>query len=170
MVLHAVPAVGDVVRAVAHGAGQPRLLDLRPIGGAEQFDRLKAHVVALAAKVLKGHFGGLVLAGIQQAAIAPQRHGVVNVAFEFGAGGIIRRLEAVRETCGCGEGSHAPGELAKSGTARKSLIHGRQLKQRTASGTANLLRGTAWEGVALVWRGNGGGTVGERRGNGQYPE
>ena len=92
VVLDAVPAVGDAVRAVAHGAGEASLLDRRPLARPEQFDRLEAQLVAFAAEVLEGHLGRLVLAGIEQAAVAPGGNGVADVAFELRTPGVFRRV------------------------------------------------------------------------------
>ena len=67
--LDAVPAVGDAVRAVAHGAGQAGLFDRRPLVRPKQFNRLQAQFVALPAKLLEGHRGGFVLAGIEEVVV-----------------------------------------------------------------------------------------------------
>ena len=68
-------------------------LPLEAAAARRQFDRLEAQLGALAAKILEGHLGRLVFAGIEQAAIAPGGNGVADVAFEFGTVGILRGLE-----------------------------------------------------------------------------
>ena len=48
---------------------------------------------------------------------------MVDVAFELGAVGLIRRLQAMRQTGHGGQRRGAPSDLAQSRTTRHILIH-----------------------------------------------
>lgn len=125
--IEAVPAVGDAVRPVAHRAGEAGLFDGRPFGWAEQFDRFKSHGGDLAAEVLESHFCRFVLAGVEEAAVAPGGDGMMDVAFQFwgalgfggeGGGGQLGSDH------GCGR---CAGEGSEGGPAGNGLFHWRQV-------------------------------------------